>query len=70
MSAKQLLKEHWNEAPAEVEALLHRDRYRRLHDLLTSRRVEIRVVPKDRVFIHIETIFNELPVLPHSFPLL
>ncbi len=46
------LKERWNEAPAEVEALLHRERYRRLHDLLTSGRVEIRVVPKDRVFIH------------------
>src|SRR6185295_16619751 len=29
------LKERWNEAPSEVEALLHRDRYRRLHDLLT-----------------------------------
>lgn len=46
------LKERWNEAPSEVEALLHRDRYRLLHDLLTSGRVEIRVVPKDRVFIH------------------
>jgi SNF2 family DNA or RNA helicase len=46
------LKERWNEAPAEVEALLHRDRYRKLHDLLTSGRVEIRVVPKDLVFIH------------------
>ena len=46
------LKERWNEAPAEVEALLHRDRYRRLHDLLSSGRVEVRVVPKDRVFIH------------------
>ena len=46
------LKERWNEAPAEVEALLHRDRYRNLHDLLTSGRVEIRVVPKDRVFLH------------------
>ena len=46
------LKERWNEAPAEVEALLHRDRYRKLHELLTSGRVEIRVVPKDRVFIH------------------
>ncbi len=46
------LKECWNEAPSEVEALLHRDRYRLLHDLLTSSRVEIRVVPKDRVFIH------------------
>jgi phosphatidylserine/phosphatidylglycerophosphate/cardiolipin synthase-like enzyme len=46
------LKERWNESPAEVEALLHRDRYRRLYELLTSGRVEIRVVPKDRVFIH------------------
>jgi superfamily II DNA or RNA helicase len=46
------LKERWNEPPAEVEALLHRERYRRLHDLLTSGRVEIRVVPKDRVFVH------------------
>src|SRR5437016_3577103 len=46
------LKERWNEAPAEVEALLHKDRYRKLHDLLTSGRVEIRVVPKDRVFLH------------------
>ena len=46
------LKERWNEAPSEVEALLHRDRYRRLYELLTSGRVEIRVVPKDRVFIH------------------
>lgn len=46
------LKERWNEAPAEVEALLHRDRYRKLHDLLISGRVEVRVVPKDRVFLH------------------
>src|SRR6266705_4639104 len=30
------LKERWNEAPAEVEALFHKDRYRKLHDLLTS----------------------------------
>lgn len=49
---ESLLKERWNEAPAEVEALLHKDRYRKLHQLLTSGRVEIRVVPKDRVFIH------------------
>ena len=46
------LKERWNEAPSEVEALLHRDRYRRLYELLSGGRVEIRVVPKDRVFIH------------------
>jgi superfamily II DNA or RNA helicase len=46
------LKERWNQAPSEVEALLHRDRYRRLHELLTSGRVEIKVVPKDHVFLH------------------
>lgn len=46
------LKERWNEAPAEVEALLHRERYRKLHELLTGGCLEIRVVPKDRVFIH------------------
>ena len=46
------LKGRWNEASPEVEALLHRERYRRLHELLTTGRVEIRVVPKDRVFIH------------------
>ena len=46
------LKERWNEAPSEVEALLHRERYRRLFELLSSGNVEIKVVPKDRVFIH------------------
>lgn len=46
------LKERWNEAPSEVEALLHRERYRRLHDFLTCGRVEIRVVSKDQVFIY------------------
>lgn len=46
------LKERWNKVQSEVEALLYRDRYHRLHDLLTSGRVEIRVVPRDRVFVH------------------
>lgn len=46
------LKERWNQAPAEVEALLHRDRYRRLYELLSSGRVQIRVVAKDQVFVH------------------
>lgn len=46
------LKERWNQAAPEVEALLHAERYRRLHELLTSGRVEIRVVPRDRVFLH------------------
>jgi len=51
------LKERWNEAPAEVEALLHKDRYRRLHTPLTSGRVEIRVVPK------IASLFTVKPAL-------
>lgn len=51
-SRETALKERWNEASSEVEALLHRERYRHLHSLLVSGRVEIRVVPKDRVFIH------------------
>ena len=46
------LKERWNKVQSEVEALLYRDRYHHLHDLLTSGRVEIRVVPRDRVFVH------------------
>ena len=46
------LKERWNEAVPEVEALLHRDRYRRLHELLSRGNVEVRVVPRDRTFIH------------------
>ena len=46
------LKERWNEMPSAVESLLHRERYRRLYELLTNGRVEIRVVPKDHIFIH------------------
>jgi superfamily II DNA or RNA helicase len=46
------LKEAWNQASAEVEALLYRERYRRLYELLTNGNVEVRVVPKDRVFVH------------------
>lgn len=47
------LKERWNaEAPAEIEALLNKERYQRLHSLLTSGRVEVRVVPRDLVFVH------------------
>lgn len=46
------LKEKWNQIPVEIEALLHRERYRQLHALLTSGHVEIRVVPKDKIFVH------------------
>lgn len=46
------LKDRWNETSPEVEALLHRGCYRQLYELLSNGHVEIRVVPKDRVFIH------------------
>jgi SNF2 family DNA or RNA helicase len=46
------LKARWNELDPAVEALLHRERYVRLLELLRSGRVEIRVVPRNRVFIH------------------
>lgn len=50
---ESLLKERWNaESPPEIEALLHKDRYRRLNQLLSSGRVEVRVVPKNIVFLH------------------
>lgn len=46
------LKEVWNDVSAPTEALLHRERYRKLYDLLTRGNVQIRVVPKDKVFLH------------------
>jgi len=52
LARESALKERWNEMPSEVEALLHRDRYRQLYELLAGGRVEVRVVPRDRVFLH------------------
>ena len=49
---ERALKERWNAIDCEVESLLYRDRYRYLYQLLTSGCLEIRVVPKDQVFIH------------------
>lgn len=46
------LKERWNQVDVASEALLHRDRYRQLDVLLKSGRVEIRVVPRERLFLH------------------
>lgn len=52
------LKERWNDVPVEIDALLQRDRYRKLYELLSRRNeggepaVQIRVVPKDKVFLH------------------
>lgn len=46
------LKEHWNEVDIEAEALLKKERYQRLDQLLHSGNVEIRVVPRERLFLH------------------
>jgi superfamily II DNA or RNA helicase len=52
------LKERWGEGAGEIDALLQRDRYRKLYELLSKRNesgdpvVQIRVVPKDKVFLH------------------
>lgn len=46
------LKEHWNEVDVEAEAILKKERYRILDKLLQSGNVEIRVVPRERLFLH------------------
>ena len=46
------LKEMWNEVDVEAEALLKRERYQMLDKLLNSGNVEIRVVPRERLFLH------------------
>jgi superfamily II DNA or RNA helicase len=46
------LKEVWNGTSPATEALLYRDKYRQLYELLVKGNVKIRVVPKDRVFLH------------------
>jgi len=46
------LKERWNEVDVEAAALLQKERYQRLDELLKSGNVEIRVVPKERLFLH------------------
>lgn len=45
--------ERWHEQGDEVDALLERPRWRRLHELLTAGNVEIRVVSRDNApFLH------------------
>ncbi|HDS7362492.1 phospholipase D-like domain-containing protein [Morganella morganii] len=46
------LKERWNEVDIESEALLKKDRYQILDQLLQSGNVEIRIVPRERLFLH------------------
>lgn len=46
------LKGKFNEVNPATESILHGQKYRRLYDLLQKGNVEIRVVPKDKVFLH------------------
>lgn len=46
------LKQTWNEVSPATEALLYRDKYRKLYELLRKGNVQVRVVPKDKVFLH------------------
>ncbi len=51
-SRNTALKERWNEVDVSAEALLKKDRYQILDQLLHAGNVEIRVVPKERLFLH------------------
>ncbi|MCU1734372.1 MULTISPECIES: phospholipase D-like domain-containing anti-phage protein [unclassified Pseudomonas] len=51
-SRNTALKERWNEVDVEAEALLKKERYQILDRLLHSGNVEIRVVPRERLFLH------------------
>lgn len=46
------LKELWNGVPVETEAQFYRDHYRKLYELLVKGNVQVRVVPKELVFLH------------------
>ncbi len=46
------LKERWNQVDVEAEALLKKERYQMLDQLLQAGNVEIRVVPRERLFLH------------------
>lgn len=46
------LKEKWNESSPATEALLYRERYQKLYSMLRHGNIQIKVVPKDKVFLH------------------
>lgn len=46
------LKKRWNEVDVEAEAILKKERYQILDQLLQAGNVEIRVVPKELLFLH------------------
>lgn len=54
---EQSLKELWNRTTEEatsvgIDSMLQREGYRRLYELLSKGNVQIRVVPRDKVFLH------------------
>jgi len=56
------LKERWNEQPPEAESVLGPERYRRLHRLLTSGNLDVRVVGRtSAAFLHGKAGVVELP---------
>src|ERR1700716_1001360 len=50
----RVLVSNWQSTEDGLDLLLARERYRRLHDLLASGRMKVRVVPRDteNVFVH------------------
>lgn len=46
------LKEKWNKIDVEAEALLQKERYKKLDQLLQAGNVQIRVVPRELLFLH------------------
>ncbi|NJD03472.1 MAG: DEAD/DEAH box helicase [Ruminiclostridium sp.] len=46
------LKELWNQVPIGIDSLLNRECYRKLYELLIKGNIQIRIVPKDKVFLH------------------
>jgi len=46
------LKERWNKIDVAAEALLQKERYKKLDQLLQAGNVQIRVVPKELLFLH------------------
>ncbi|MBV8607819.1 MAG: hypothetical protein JO034_10205 [Singulisphaera sp.] len=53
IAREAILKEKWNEGADEIDSLLHRTRYQRLYELLTSGKVKVHVVSAaDAPFLH------------------
>ena len=46
------LKQQWNKSSVEIDSLLNLERYKKLYGLLSNGNVQIRVVPRDKVFLH------------------